>query len=315
MRVLLLGLSVPLAACSSVGTQSHQHRFEFQRLCMGVQARVVIYAYADSHATRAAQAAFARLAELDQTMSDYRPTSELMRLCDRAGQGPVRVSDDLFHVLSTAGRVHDASNGVFDPSVGELTRLWRASRAHGRLPDSQALAEAREHTGWKHVRLDPPRQSIEVLSPVRLDLGGIAKGYASMEAVRTLRALGCPRSMVSLAGDIAAGDPPPGEGGWRVNVEPGIAGVAPATVMLRNQSVSTSGDQYQFLEVDGVRYSHILDPRTGVGITRQVAACVIADDGAVADASATALCVAPGFAPAFAQQFGIRAHVWQEPPH
>lgn len=306
---MLLNAGVFLAACGSVGTARGQSRFEFQRLCMGVPARVVVYADSENHATSAARVAFARLAELDQIMSDYRPSSELMRLCGSAGHGRVNVSKDLFRVLQSGASVHDATNGAFDASVGSLSRLWREARKSGALPSRQAIAEA--PVGWEHVHLSPRSRTVELDHPIIVDLGGIAKGYAAMEAVRTLRSRGLPCSMVAIAGDIATGEAPPGEPGWRINIDPGAENAQPISVDICNQNASTSGDHYQFLEVNGVRYSHILDPRTGMGVTRRAAACVIADDGAIADACATALCVSPELAAPLAERFRVRVFLWQ----
>jgi thiamine biosynthesis lipoprotein len=275
---------------------------------------------------------YARLEELEQTFSDYRPRSEVMRLCDRAGRGPVPVSPELFDVLRVADCVHNATSGGFDPTVGALSALWRESRSRGVLPSAEAIAAARERCGWQHVKLDAARRTVEVTRPgVRIDLGGIAKGYSAMEAVKTLRGLGMPRAMVALAGDVAVGDAPPGERGWRVRVEVGKEGVVeevgeeenppPAPPTGRGESrappapglwegtiacISTSGDRYQFVDVDGVRYSHILDPATGVGLTRRVAVCVVARDGALADAAATALSVRGRSAVAEVERLGVR---------
>lgn len=301
-----------LCGCGSVGREKDQ-RFEFRRLVMGVEARVVVYAESEPTAMAGARAAYARLAELEQVFSDYRPGSEVMQLCDRAGKGSIPVSDDLFRVLAAADRVHTLTNGAFDPTVGPLTKLWREARAQNppTLPDATAIDAARAQVGWQHVRLDAKARTVAITTPgVRIDLGGIAKGFSAAEAVRTLRELGLARAMVTLSGDIAVGDPPPGEAGWTIEIDPGVEGVTPFVQTVRNASVSTSGDRTQFVDVGGVRYSHILDPRTGLGATHRTAACVIARDGALADGLATALCVLgrPVELP------GVRVWVWTRPP-
>lgn len=284
-----------LCGCGSVGRDNAQ-RFEFRRLVMGVEAQVVVYAKDEPTATAGARAAYARLAELEQVFSDYRPGSEVMQLCDRAGQGPIPVSDDLFAVLAAADRVHALTNGALDPTVGPLTKLWREARAKNppTLPDAAAIDAARSSVGWEHVVLDASARTVAITTPgVRIDLGGIAKGYSAAEAVRTLGQVGLHRAMVTLSGDIAVGEAPPGEAGWTIEIDPGVDGVTPFTQTVRHTSVSTSGDRTQFVDVGGVRYSHILDPRTGLGVTHRTAACVIARDGALADGLATALCVLP----------------------
>lgn len=301
-----------LCGCGSVG-RDNARRFEFRRLVMGVEARVVVYADSEPTATMGARAAYARLAELEQVFSDYRPGSEVMRLCDRAGEGPIPVSDDLFRVLAAAGTVHTLTDGAFDPTVGPLTAQWREARAKNppTLPDAAANQAARARVGWQHITLDAKARTAAITTPgVRIDLGGIAKGYSAAEAVRTLRELGLPRSMVTLSGDVAVGDAPPRATGWTIEIDPGVESVMPFTRTVRNACVSTSGDRTQFVDVGGVRYSHILDPRTGLGVTHRTAACVIARDGALADGLATALCVfrKPVRVP------GVRVWVWTQAP-
>ncbi len=260
---------------------------------MGVQARVVVYAAHAAEAEAASAAAFARLDELEQVMSDYRPASELMGLCDRAGEGPVPISDDLHTVLERALDVAEKTRGAFDPTIGPLTALWREARRAHTLPDPSVLADARARVGWSRVRLDRHARTADLTTPgMKMDLGGIGKGYAAHEAVKTLRARGIDRCLVAIAGDIAMGDAPPHKPGWDIGVGD-HDGLAP----LHNTCVSTSGDAEQFVDIRGTRYSHILDPATGLGLTRPVRATVINPDGATADAMATALCVLGSGAP------------------
>jgi thiamine biosynthesis lipoprotein len=122
-----------------------------------------------------------------------------------------------------------------------------------------------------------------------LDVGGIAKGYAADEALRVLRGRGLNRALVAASGDLAIGDAPEGETGWRIGVEP-TDGVS-RQLTLVNTAVSTSGDTEQFVEIDGKRYSHIVDPKTGMGLTNRIGVTVVAPKGIVSDSVATAVCV------------------------
>jgi FAD:protein FMN transferase len=128
---------------------------------------------------------------------------------------------------------------------------------------------------------------------VRLDLGGIAKGYATDQALKVLQGRGVNRALVAASGDIAIGGSPPGQPGWRVALaSPGPGTNAPAcTLLLHNAGVSTSGDAEQSIILDGVRYSHILDPATGLGLTHRIQASVIAPNATTTDALATTVCV------------------------
>ncbi len=263
---------------------------------MGVQARIVVYAASAEEGERGAASAFDRIAELDAAMSDYRPDSELMRLCDRVGQGPVAVSPDLYDVLERSVAVSRASGGAFDVTVGPAVRLWREARRTGVMPEPEALARALALIGYEKMVLDPVRRTVELrVKGMRLDLGGIAKGYAARRAVEALRQRGLNRCLVALAGDIAAGDPPPGRAGWAVKLEQEQDEVKtrgpPPTILLTDGAVSTSGDTEQYVDIGGQRYSHLVDPKTGLGMTNRMSATVVGARGEEVDALASAVCV------------------------
>ncbi|MDZ4753957.1 MAG: FAD:protein FMN transferase [Phycisphaerae bacterium] len=282
----VLGLCAALAAAAACGcAQTYQYR----QIVMGVEAELSIVAPDEPTARTAGAAAFSRLATLEQCMSDYRATSELRRLCATHDE-PVAVSDDLLRVLLIAAVMHRRTRGAFDVSVGPLTLLWREARRDGVRPELRALADARRRCGADAILIDPEARTVTLTkSDMRIDLGGIGKGFAAQEAVRTLAEHGCPQSLVAIAGDIAAGDPPPRRTGWRVALE-GFD-VEPVVVQLVRASISTSGDAEQSLIIDGERYSHLLDPRTGMGTRSRVQATVIGPDGATVDALSSALAV------------------------
>ncbi len=255
---------------------------------MGTPCRVVFYAADSDQAERARRAAFAELAAVDERMSDYRQDSELSLLCARAGSGPVPVSEPLFDVLSAARRFSELSGGAFDVTVGPLVALWRQARREGRLPEPGALREALERTGWRKLALDPAARTVRLERPgMRLDVGGIAKGYACDRALAALARLGIRRAMVDTGGGMAIGEPPPGRPGWRIQV----ADQSSKVLVLAGRGVATSGDWERYVEIDGVRYSHIVDPATGVGLTNRILVTVVAPDGMSADALSTALSV------------------------
>jgi thiamine biosynthesis lipoprotein len=241
---------------------------------MGTLVRITIY----SKDASAMRAAFSRIAELDQKLSDYKPDSELNRLC-RTHDQAVHVSEDLFRVLEASEKLSALTDGAFDVTIGPVTHLWRL----GKSPDSATMARV----GWRNLRLDKKRRTVELrLAGMQLDLGAIAKGYAADEALKTLRKLGVKRALIAVSGDIVAGDAPLGTKGWRVGLEP-----AGGEVPLRNAAVSTSGDTEQFREIGGVRYSHIIDPKTGLGLRSAIAVTVVARRGLDADPIATAVSV------------------------
>lgn len=259
---------------------------------MGSPARIILFAPDEAQARAAARAAYARLAELDAILSDYRQDSETNRLCAQPADDWTPISADLFRVLDRAGGISEQTDGAFDCTVGPLTRRWRQARTEGRLPQPQELSELRSRVGWRLVELDPQAQACRLAAEgIQFDFGGIGKGYAADRAVEVMRRMGVPRCLVDFGGDLAAGDPPPGERAWRVEIETGYGSGPRPIVRVANAGVATSGDTEQFIEFRGQRYSHILDPATGLGLTTRTAATVVAPDGATADALASAVCV------------------------
>ncbi len=273
------------------GCQGNLERQEYARIVMGVEARIILYGPDETTGCAAAGRAFDRLLALDTIMSDWRDDSELSELCRRAGTGPVHVSEDLFTVLERAQEVSVASDGAFDVTVGPCVRLWRQARAQGRLPDDAARAEAAGRSGWRLLHLDTATRRVTLDRPgMQLDLGGIGPGYAAGEVVEVLAEAGFDRALVDIGGDIVAGAPPPNEPGWRIAVETAGPGPAPVVHLARG-AISQSGDTGQFIEIEGVRYSHIVDPATCAGLTNRLRVTVQAPDGATADALATAVSV------------------------
>ncbi len=238
----------------------------------------------------AQQRAYDLIERLEQSMSDYRRGSEVRMIVGRVGQWQ-GVSGDLWAVLMRAEELSRESDGLFDVTAGPMVRLWRESVRSGRLPGDDELRAAARRVGWRQIELDRASARVRVSSPgVEIDLGGIAKGYAAARARDELAKLGHPRCLVALAGDVAAGEPPPGEKGWRVGVSTGRRTIG--VICLKGMSVSTSGDSEQGVEIGGVRYAHIIDLRTGLGSTGRVAATAVSRDGAIADALATVMCLA-----------------------
>lgn len=296
MILILQGcVSAPVAEEVERPQTSEVTRHEYTRVCMGVPTRIVIYSSDRDAATEAASAAYARIGELDAMMSDYRRDSDLNHVNARAGGGTMAVPGELYDILEKAERVSRASGGVFDVTVGPAVALWRRARQTGVLPSEAEVAGARRVMGWEMVKLEGGTRVRLVKPGMRLDLGAIAKGYAAERAVRVLRDRGFKQVMVGLAGDIVVGDPPPGKEGWRIGVTGERATDREAKglpiLVLRNAAVSTSGDSEQFVEVAGRRYSHIVDPATGMGMTALRSVTVVAPTGEEADSLSTAACL------------------------
>jgi thiamine biosynthesis lipoprotein len=294
-------------------------RFVYERAEMGVPFRISLYAEEEAVAQRAAEAAFDRVAVLNSIFSDYDSDTELSRLSQTSGQGKqVPVSSDLWRILEKSQTLAAQTDGAFDITVGPIVNLWRRSRRKHEFPPEKLLTEMRNRVGYKNLSLDAAKKTAELRIPdMRLDLGAIAKGYAADEALKVLRARGVPRALVAASGDMAVGDPPPEAEGWRIEVAaldvPGAP--PPEIVLLKNCGIATSGDVFQHVEINGVRYSHIVDPRTGVGLTDHSLVTIIAPDCTTADGIATAVSVlGPQKGMAFVEsQPGVAAHIVRKP--
>ncbi len=271
--------------------------FEFTKPVMGTEFRILLYAADSLFARQAAQRAFERIEELDEVFSDYREDSELSKLNSRAGEGQwIHVSQDFFYLTRQALEISKKSGGAFDISMGGLTRLWRKAFRQGRFPDLEEIQFLKKSAGYRNVELDKRSRSIRFRkSGARLDFGGIAKGYAADEALSELRKAGINIALVDGGGDIAAGEAPPGREGWLVEY-PILenSGQGKSVAIIKNKGLATSGDAYRYLEWEGKRYSHILDPHGGMGLTNRCIASVFAPNCTLADAWATAGCIGIG---------------------
>ena len=293
---LALGVSLILLPCDMSARDPQLKRYEFSLPRMGTIFRIELYSSDDTTAAKAAEAAFARAEELEQIMSDYRQDSELMSLAREGPSAPFPVSNELFDVLAKSIRISELSRGAFDVTVGPLVELWRKVRATGRTPDAAELAKAKTLVGYRNIELDATRRTVYLKRPgMKLDLGAIGKGYAADQMLALLQSRGLRQAMVVAGGEVAAGAPPPGEAGWRVALDtPNVGGGnPPCTLLLHDIAVSTSGDSKQFMEVNGKRYSHVIDPSTGLALEGMASTTVIARDSATADALGTGLSVMP----------------------
>ena len=287
-----LGCGVLLAGDVAVGeTGAEGRRMAAEQLHMGVVVRLDAYVPLDVNPARAFRAAYNRIAVLEQAFSSFRGDSEVRRLAEQAWLKPVPISSELTFVLRHALGLARETHGAFDPTLGQVTRLWRRSDGSDNPANSQEWQRAWQRTGWHHVVLDPDNSTLFLRRRgLQLDLGGIAKGYIADEALRELERHGVPRALVAVAGDIVAGEPPPGEAGWRVGLDAvGERGSLERSVLLLRQAVSTSGSRERSYELGHKRCSHIVNPRGEHCAAAVPAVSVVAPSGLAADGLATAL--------------------------
>lgn len=261
---------------------------------MGTLVKITVYATDGETADKSFRAAFDRIGDLDRILSDYKPDSELNRIALAAVDHPVRVSDELFTVLAASQELATATDGAFDVTQGPVIRLWREARRTSRLPDEGALREAESRSGYRKLHLDPLDRTVKLDQPgMALDVGAIGKGYAASEALKVLDRRGIRSALVAVSGDLAFSEAPPGEHGWRIEIHPDdpVLASVPRVLELTNAAVSTSGSSEQHLDIGGRRYSHVINPSSGMGLVDDITVTVIAPSGLDADGLDTAVSV------------------------
>src|SRR5204862_3386631 len=270
------------------------HRYEAVEPYMGTLVRVTVFTPDEQTAKAAFRAAFDRIRDLDDILSDYKPDSELNRITRTAVDRAMPVSEDLFTVLRASQDLAEATGGAFDITQAPVIQLWREARRTGRVPDAAALRRAAKRAGFRKLHLDAQQRTVRFdMTGMALDVGGIGKGYAASEAIEALDALGVRSALVAVSGDLAFSDAPPGERGWRIGVhseDPAVLDV-PGVLELTNGAVSTAGNSQQHLDIGGRRYSHIIDAASGMGLVDDITVTVIAPHGLEADGLDTAASV------------------------
>lgn len=284
-RRQLLALDVPAHGLAG------EHWIHVYRAAMACRFEVVLPGEAAADVP-AAREALDEADRLEAALSVFRDTSELSRVNRGAAAVPVPVSEELFDLLRACGTLWARTGGAFDITSTPLSRCWGFLRREGRLPPAQEIAAARDRVGMARVELDPRASAIRFRSRgVELNLGGIGKGYALDCMGALLRRRRVRHALISAGGSsiLAIGG---GRGGWSVDVRSRqVAGGLIAHVRLRDCALATSGAGEQFVEIDGIRYGHVLDPRTGWPARGILSASVITGDAAIADALSTAFLV------------------------
>lgn len=266
------------------------YRYELEFPAMGVTFKFTGYADDEEVAKTAFDAARKRIDEIESAITSYNPDSEAMRLTASAPHSdPVPVSNDLWAMLRYSDRHFLNSHGTFDPTIGKVIDLWRRARQERILPRNDRIADALNSSGMDNVQLGN-KEAYILVEGMKLDFGGLGKGYAADQAVQVLRSNGVKYCLVDASGDIRCTDAAPGRQSWRVEMNTGME-IKTQTLSLVNMAVATSGDINQFVNIDGERYSHIIDPRTGMAITGSRAVTVLAQDAITADALASSVAV------------------------
>ena len=264
---MALSLNIFVALSVALSQTPGLTRLEVSEEAMGSSFSLVLYGPDRASLESAAAAAFAEAHRLDRLLSNYLADSEWSGMNREAARGPVRVSSELFALLTSCLEYSRKSEGAFDITVGPLMKTWGFYKDEGSMPHPSEVRAALARVGYRHVRLDPLARTVRFLRPgIELDPGGIGKGYAVDRMVEILKRRGIRTALVSASGSsiYGLGAPPEDPRGWAITIRaPGDPNGTAAQVFLKNTSLSTSGAYEKFFLANGRRYSHILDPRTG----------------------------------------------------
>lgn len=271
-------------------------RFEFSENKMGSPFGIIFYHTDSTEAVQIAKECFSIVDSLNNIFSDYNSESEVGKLALQTNQTDIKVSDELFAMIVRSKEAWARSGKTFDITIGTLTRLWRKVRKENRFPSDAEIKAAKDLTGFKNLTINERSKTISFKKPgIRLDFGGIVPGYVSQRVTDFLKSKNIDIALVDASGDIVIGDAPPGKDGWAIgiNLPESENEVWDKQLELKNFAVSTSGDVYRYIVHEGKKYSHIVDPGTGYGVTSQRNVTVITRFGTDADWLATACSILP----------------------
>jgi FAD:protein FMN transferase len=286
-RLFFLALSLCLCVSLAFSYAPKTRRYEDSRVSMGCAYTIVVYGHDPARLREAASAALDEVDRIDRLMSHYKNDSELSRVNREAAKSFIKVDPELFDFIAECLRYSRESEGAFDITVGPLMKAWGFFRGEGRMPTEAELSEARSRVGYWRVILNRKDGSIYFdRAGVEIDLGGVAKGYAVDRAVAVLKRYGVTSALLSAGGStIYALGAPPGKPAWEIEIQDPVEPDKIATrVRLKDRALSVSGSNEKFFELNGARYSHVMDPRTGRPVQGVLSVAVITDDGTSGDA-------------------------------
>lgn len=278
---------------SLIPVLAYGQRQEFFHPQMGTLFQVILYAKDTLQGKAIALELFDRIDTLNAIFSDYVETSEINRLSASAGRGQkIKASVEMWRLIAVSQKVARKSDGAFDLSIGPLSKLWRRAFRQAQFPALAEIKTAKEKVDFRFIQRYPLTKKIRLTEPgMRLDAGGIAKGFAVDECFKILRKAGIRSALVAAGGDIRVGTSPPDKAAWII-ASKGLNGkgeTVDVELSLERKAVSTSGDTYRYLDWEGQRYSHIIDPRTGIGIQHRQFSRLTGPKATLTDALATAI--------------------------
>lgn len=287
-QLLSIGaVAIALTVSLSSGNSAQLHHFQASRMSMACLYTIDAYSADSEKLPSILEQALDEVDRIDRLMSHYKAESPLSRINRDAAVSPVTVEPELFDFIAEAMRYSRDSDGAFDITVGPLMKVWGFFRGEGKLASDHDIETVRPVIGWQHVIMDAERRTIRFDRPgVELDLGGIAKGYAVDRVVKILKAAKVNAALISAGGSTIYGlGAPPNRNAWTVAIQdPVDSDKVAREVELKDRALSVAGSSEKSFEVDGVRYSHIMDPRIGRPVQGVLSVAVITTTGTEGDA-------------------------------
>jgi thiamine biosynthesis lipoprotein len=263
---------------------------------MGSAFNLIIVSADSNKANHLARKSYELVDSLNHIFSNYDSSSELSKINASAGLLPYKMSRAMLDLVQKSQYAYIQSKGAYDISIGPLSSLWRNARKAKLFPEASTVLATKKLVGFAQVKINKRLGTIFLPNAnMQLDFGGIAKGYIAQWVINFLKANGIQQALVDAGGDIVMSGPPLNQKGWLigVNLPETTDQLLNKKLQLSNCSVATSGDVYQFIEYKGVKYSHIINPLTGYGVTNLRNVTIVAKTGATADWLATACSILP----------------------
>ena len=287
--ITLLVFSTPLL-------QAQTRKFSYSEMKMGSAFNLIIVSADSNKANHLARKSYELVDSLNHIFSNYDSSSELSKINASAGLLPYKMSRAMLDLVQKSQYAYIQSKGAYDISIGPLSSLWRNARKAKLFPEASTVLATKKLVGFAQIKINKRLGTIFLPNAnMQLDFGGIAKGYIAQWVINFLKANGIQQALVDAGGDIVMSGAPLNQQGWLigVNLPETTDQLLNKKLQLSNCSVATSGDVFQFIEYKGVKYSHIINPLTGYGVTNLRNVTIVAKTGATADWLATACSILP----------------------
>ena len=288
--------TIALLVFSTSLLQAQTRKFSYSEMKMGSAFNLIIVSADSNKANHLARKSYELVDSLNHIFSNYDSSSELSKINASAGLLPYKMSTAMLDLVQKSQYAYIQSKGAYDISIGPLSSLWRNARKAKLFPEASTVLATKKLVGLNQVKINKRLGTIFLPNAnMQLDFGGIAKGYIAQWVINFLKANGIQQALVDAGGDIVMSGPPLNQQGWLigVNLPETTDQLLNKKLQLSNCSVATSGDVFQFIEYKGVKYSHIINPLTGYGVTNLRNVTIVAKTGATADWLATACSILP----------------------